>query len=104
METDEEGNEKMVAEPIPQEKTRVENVITESEEVDDVSKEVTEDEPIEIHGPENQHHEEVRKVYKRACEIHCHEKALIHMKWAAFEENSGNVQDAKTILTNLLKR
>ena len=104
METDEEGNEKMVAEPIPQEKARVENVIT--EEVDDVSKEVTKDESIEneIHGTENQHHEEVRKVYRRACEIHCHEKALIHMKWAAFEENSGNVQDAKTILTNLLKQ
>ena len=104
METDEEGNEKMVAEPIPQEKARVENVIT--EEVDDVSKEVTKDEPIEneIHGTENQHHEEVRKVYRRACEIHCHEKALIHMKWAAFEENCGNPQDAKNILTNLLKR
>ena len=79
---------------------RVENVITEESEID---KEVPEAEQIEVHETEN-HDEEVRKVFRRACEIHCHEKALIHMKWAAFEENCGNVQDAKTILTNLLKR
>ena len=78
---------------------RVENVITE-----EVSKEVPEAEQIEVHDETENHDEEVRKVFRRACEIHCHEKALIHMKWAAFEENCGNVQDAKTILTNLLKR
>ena len=81
---------------------RVENVIT--EESEEVNKEVPEAEQIEVHDETENHDEEVRKVFRRACEIHCHEKALIHMKWAAFEENCGNVQDAKTILTNLLKR
>ena len=80
---------------------RVETVITEESETD---KEVPEAEQIEVHDETENHDEEVRKVFRRACEIHCHEKALIHMKWAAFEENCGNVQDAKTILTNLLKR
>ena len=43
------------------------------------------------------HHEEVRKVYRRACDVHCHEKALIHMNWAAFEENCGKIQESKSI-------
>lgn len=33
--------------------------------------------------------EEVRKVYRRACEIHLPYKHSIHLQWALFEEKHG---------------
>ena len=105
METDEDGNEKMVAEPIPAEKPRTIDKDT-SENIEEIDKEVSTEKQAESSHilTVEDHHEEVRKVYRRACDVHCHEKALIHMKWAAFEENCGKIQESKSILTNLLKR
>ena len=51
----------------------------------------------------------VRKVYRRVY-THCPTKALIYMKYAAFEESIGNISDneeecgARYILKTLLKR
>ena len=47
--------------------------------------------------------ESIRDVYKRACIIHCPRRALIKLKWAAFEEEYGNIEKAKEILL-LLKQ
>ena len=46
----------------------------------------------------------VRKVYERGCNIHCPDKALIFLRYAAFEEAFGNIDEAKKILDHLLKR
>ena len=47
--------------------------------------------------------ESVRDVYKRACIVHCPRRALIKLKWAAFEEEYGDNEKAKDILI-LLKQ
>ena len=48
--------------------------------------------------------EAVRDIYKRACIIHCAKKAMIHLRWAAFEEENENLEKAKEILINLNNR
>jgi len=48
--------------------------------------------------------EAVRDVYKRACIVHCPRKAVIRMKWASFEENVGNVDQARDILRQLVAK
>ncbi|CAJ0946929.1 unnamed protein product [Ranitomeya imitator] len=50
-----------------------------------------------------EHHsaEGARHVYNRACNIHLLKKPLVHLLWAAFEEQQGNVHDAKQILKTL---
>ncbi|CAB4053989.1 PRPF39 [Lepeophtheirus salmonis] len=48
-------------------------------------------------------YEAVRSVYKRACHIHCPSKALVQLKWAAFEEECGKLDSAMEILTDLSK-
>ncbi|KAG9481178.1 hypothetical protein GDO78_010435 [Eleutherodactylus coqui] len=50
-----------------------------------------------------EHHsaEGVRHVYNRACNIHLLKKPLAHLLWAGFEEQQGNVEDAKRILKTL---
>ncbi|KAF4104925.1 pre-mRNA-processing factor 39 isoform X1 [Onychostoma macrolepis] len=45
--------------------------------------------------------EEVRKVYRRACEIHLPYKHSIHLQWASFEEKHGNITEAQRILESL---
>ncbi|NXA35615.1 PRP39 factor, partial [Eudromia elegans] len=47
---------------------------------------------------ENHSIEGVRHVYSRACTIHLPKKPLVHMLWAAFEEQQGNINDARRIL------
>ena len=46
----------------------------------------------------------VRDVYKRACIVHCPRKAVIRLKWAQFEENVGNVEEARNILVQLVTK
>ncbi|XP_037606894.1 pre-mRNA-processing factor 39 isoform X1 [Sebastes umbrosus] len=43
----------------------------------------------------------VRHVYKKACDIHMPKKPAIHLLWAAFEEQQGNVEEARGILKSL---
>ncbi|XP_008283678.1 pre-mRNA-processing factor 39 isoform X1 [Stegastes partitus] len=43
----------------------------------------------------------VRHVYKKACTIHLPKKPAIHLLWAAFEEQQGNVEEARSILKTL---
>ncbi|XP_047430528.1 pre-mRNA-processing factor 39 [Mugil cephalus] len=43
----------------------------------------------------------VRHVYKKACTIHLPKKPSIHLLWAAFEEQQGNVEEARDILKSL---
>lgn len=43
----------------------------------------------------------VRDVYNRACLVHCQRKAMIRLRWAAFEEDSGDHEKAKEILMRL---
>lgn len=40
-------------------------------------------------------------VYRRACTIHLQQKPNIHVSWAAFEENNGNMEEARKILANM---
>ncbi|NWI56163.1 PRP39 factor, partial [Calyptomena viridis] len=47
---------------------------------------------------ENHSIEGVRHVYSRACTIHLPKKPMVHMLWAAFEEQQGNVEEARRIL------
>ncbi|MEQ2275823.1 hypothetical protein XENORESO_009325 [Xenotaenia resolanae] len=42
-----------------------------------------------------------RHVYKKACSIHLLKKPSIHLLWAAFEEQQGNVEEARGILKTL---
>ncbi|XP_064185347.1 pre-mRNA-processing factor 39-like [Anguilla rostrata] len=51
---------------------------------------------MEIHSTEA-----VRHVYKRASLTHLPKKPTLHLLWAAFEEQQGNVDDARGILRNL---
>ena len=48
--------------------------------------------------------EAVRDVYKRAALTHCNRKAVIRMKWAQFEENIGEVDQAREILRQLVEK
>ncbi|XP_068433346.1 pre-mRNA-processing factor 39 isoform X2 [Clinocottus analis] len=43
----------------------------------------------------------VRHVYKKAATIHMPKKPTIHLLWAAFEEQQGNVEEARSILKSL---
>ena len=52
----------------------------------------------------NQGRDAVRDVFNRACLVHCPNKALIRMKWAAFEEEAGDIESAKNILNELNKK
>ncbi|XP_045423866.1 pre-mRNA-processing factor 39 isoform X1 [Lemur catta] len=47
---------------------------------------------------ENHSTEGVRHVFSRACTIHLPKKPLVHMLWAAFEEQQGNINEARNIL------
>ncbi|OXB56808.1 hypothetical protein ASZ78_014383 [Callipepla squamata] len=49
---------------------------------------------------ENHSIEGVRHVYSRACTIHLPKKPMVHMLWAAFEEQQGNIDEARRILKN----
>ncbi|XP_051953945.1 pre-mRNA-processing factor 39 [Xyrauchen texanus] len=42
--------------------------------------------------------EGVRHIYKKACSIHLPKKPAVHILWAAFEEQQGNVEEARGIL------
>ena len=46
----------------------------------------------------------MREVYDRACTHHLPEKIDIHLSWAAYEEEKGQTDKARTILENLQKR
>lgn len=43
----------------------------------------------------------VRDVYHRACVVHCPKRVLVKLAWAAFEEDGGDLDKAKEILTGL---
>ncbi|XP_071381113.1 pre-mRNA-processing factor 39 isoform X1 [Centroberyx affinis] len=45
--------------------------------------------------------EGVRHVYKKACTIHLPRKPAIHLLWAAFEEQQGNVEESRGVLKSL---
>jgi pre-mRNA-processing factor 39 len=45
--------------------------------------------------------ERASSIYRRACTIHLQQKPNIHVAWAAFEEQDGNVDAAREILTNI---
>ncbi|MEJ1269355.1 pre-mRNA processing factor 39 [Cricetulus griseus] len=47
---------------------------------------------------ENHSIEGVRHVFSRACTVHLPKKPMAHMLWAAFEEQQGNINEARTIL------
>lgn len=42
--------------------------------------------------------EGVRHIYKKACSIHLPKKPTVHLLWAAFEEQQGNIDEARGIL------
>lgn len=52
---------------------------------------------------EDDHVEQIRYVYSRACESHLPTKVDVHLKWAVFEEIQGNYEKASEILGNLEK-
>ncbi|CAL9692017.1 unnamed protein product [Knipowitschia caucasica] len=43
----------------------------------------------------------VRHIYKKACMVHLPRKPTIHLLWAAFEEQQGQVEEARSILQSL---
>ncbi|XP_010730217.3 pre-mRNA-processing factor 39 [Larimichthys crocea] len=43
----------------------------------------------------------VRHIYKKACTVHLPRKPATHLLWAAFEEQQGNVEEARGILKSL---
>ncbi|XP_034017499.1 pre-mRNA-processing factor 39 [Thalassophryne amazonica] len=43
----------------------------------------------------------VRHIYKKACTTHLPRKPTIHLLWAAFEEQQGNVDEARRILKEM---
>uniref|UniRef100_A0A3Q0R690 Pre-mRNA-processing factor 39 n=1 Tax=Amphilophus citrinellus TaxID=61819 RepID=A0A3Q0R690_AMPCI len=45
--------------------------------------------------------EGVRHIYKKACTVHLPKKPAIHLLWAAFEEQQGDIEDARGILKSL---
>ncbi|XP_048455571.1 pre-mRNA-processing factor 39 isoform X2 [Rhincodon typus] len=50
---------------------------------------------------ENHSSEAVRHVYSRACTVHLSKKPMVHLLWAAFEEQQGNINEARRILKML---
>ncbi|MGH0167417.1 UNVERIFIED_CONTAM: hypothetical protein FKN15_067097 [Acipenser sinensis] len=42
-----------------------------------------------------------RSVFRRACEIHLPRKPSMHLLWAAFEEQQGNLEEARRVLEAL---
>uniref|UniRef100_UPI00398E7ABD pre-mRNA-processing factor 39 isoform X2 n=1 Tax=Pristiophorus japonicus TaxID=55135 RepID=UPI00398E7ABD len=50
---------------------------------------------------ENHSNEGVRHVYSRACTVHLSKKPMVHLLWAAFEEQQGNINEARIILKAL---
>ena len=42
--------------------------------------------------------EKIRDVFNRACTHHLPDKVDVHLNWAAFEEQRGQVENARTIL------
>ncbi|XP_067894957.1 pre-mRNA-processing factor 39 isoform X1 [Heterodontus francisci] len=50
---------------------------------------------------ENHSNEGVRHVYSRACTVHLSKKPMVHLLWAAFEEQQGNINEARRILQTL---
>ncbi|XP_039545982.1 pre-mRNA-processing factor 39-like [Pimephales promelas] len=42
--------------------------------------------------------EGVRHIYKKACTVHLPKKPTVHLLWAAFEEQQGSIEDARSIL------
>ena len=117
LETDKDGNEIMVAEEIPKEKPKTAEKNKENQKEND-------EQPSEEDGTESLKNDEqnenvneipkdysdliaqeaVRRVYDRACYRHCPTKALIKMKYAAFEESIGNGDAAREILNKLLEQ
>ncbi|XP_028996964.1 pre-mRNA-processing factor 39 [Betta splendens] len=45
--------------------------------------------------------EGVRHIYRKACTIHLPKKPTIHLLWAAFEEQQGDIEEARRILKSL---
>ena len=45
--------------------------------------------------------EKVREVYNRACTHHMPDKVDIHLTWAAYEEQKGQTEKARSIMENL---
>ncbi|XP_015206065.1 pre-mRNA-processing factor 39 isoform X2 [Lepisosteus oculatus] len=50
---------------------------------------------------ENHSIEGVRHVYMKACTMHLPKKPMVHFLWAAFEEQQGNIEEARGILKAL---
>ncbi|XP_066550663.1 pre-mRNA-processing factor 39 isoform X2 [Amia ocellicauda] len=50
---------------------------------------------------ENHSIEGVRHIYKKACKTHLPKKPMVHFLWAAFEEQQGNIEEARGILQAL---
>ncbi|XP_077056177.1 pre-mRNA-processing factor 39 isoform X2 [Siphateles boraxobius] len=42
--------------------------------------------------------EGVRHIYKKACTVHLPKKPSVHLLWAAFEEQQGSIDEARSIL------
>ncbi|XP_028677542.1 pre-mRNA-processing factor 39 [Erpetoichthys calabaricus] len=47
---------------------------------------------------ENHSIEGVRHIFMKACTIHLTRKPMVHLLWAAFEEQQGNINEARQIL------
>ncbi|XP_041121640.1 pre-mRNA-processing factor 39-like isoform X1 [Polyodon spathula] len=47
---------------------------------------------------ENHSIDGVRHVYMKACTIHLPKKPMVHLLWSAFEEQQGNIEEARGIL------
>lgn len=47
--------------------------------------------------------EETSKIYRRACMVHLVKKPYIHLSWAAFEEERGNLEIAREALDHIDK-
>nr|XP_006824828.1 PREDICTED: pre-mRNA-processing factor 39-like [Saccoglossus kowalevskii] len=45
--------------------------------------------------------EGVSAVFRRACHIHLPKKPNIHLQWAAYEEQQGNIEEAREVFKNL---
>jgi len=50
---------------------------------------------------ENHSIEGVRHVFSRACTIHLPKKPMVHMLWAAFEEQQGKNEEIQLICWDL---
>lgn len=125
---DKDGNEVMVGEEITskddEESGDVSKQSKSSEDADDDGKDVADEKAANVDDVDhvfakevefemrdvcktswmNQGREAVRDVFNRACLVHCPNKAMIRMKWAAFEEEAGDVESAKNILNELNKK